>query len=108
MPRARASVSGLRADNGENQRNTNGCQFYENDADAMRMMLWDEIHNKNKMQNNRQNPTTEEISYRISEKGKSWSYEYGKLYPGRYNTPPLWQDLIPGSRMAPEGKRRGR
>ena len=25
-----------------------------------------------------------EISYRISGKGKSWSYEYGKLYPGRY------------------------
>ena len=42
------------------------------------------MHNKNKKQNNRQNPTTEEISYRISGKGKSWSYEYGKLYPGRY------------------------
>ena len=34
----RASVVGLRTDNGENRRNTNGCKFYENDADAMRMM----------------------------------------------------------------------
>ena len=73
MPRARASVSGLWTDNGENRRNPNGCKFYENDADAMRMMLWDEMHNKNKKQNNRQNPTTEEISYRISGKGKSRS-----------------------------------
>ena len=44
------------------------------------------MHNKNKMQNNRQNPTMEEITYRISGKGKSWSYEYGKLYPGRYSS----------------------
>ena len=108
MPRARASVVGLRTDNGENRGNPDGCKFYENDADAMRMMLWDEMHNKNKMQNNRQNPTTEEITYRISGKGKSWSYEYGKLYPGRYNTPPLREDLVPRSRMAPEGKGRGR
>ena len=66
------------------------------------------MHNKNKMQNNRQNPTTEEITYRISGKGKSWSYEYGKLYPGRYNTPPLREDLVPRSRMAPERNGRGR
>ena len=66
------------------------------------------MHNKNKMQNNRQNPTTEEISYSIPEKGKSWSYEYGKLYPGRYNTPPLQEDLVPRSRMAPERNGRGR
>ena len=53
------------------------------------------------------NPTTEEKSYRISGKDKSWSYEYGKLYPERYNTPPLREDLDPRSRMAPEGKGRG-
>ena len=52
------------------------------------------------------NPTTEEIINHISGKGKSWSYEYGKLYPGRYNTPPLREDLIPRSRMAPEGKQK--
>ena len=56
MPRACASVVGLRTDNGEDRRNTNGCKFYENDADAMRMMLWDEMQDKNKMQNNRQKP----------------------------------------------------
>ena len=42
------------------------------------------------------------------EKGKSWSYEYGKLYPGRYNTPPLREDLVPRSRMAPEEQRKGK
>ena len=66
------------------------------------------MNDMNKMQNKRQNPTTKEISYRISGKGKSWSYEYGKLYPGRYNTPPLREDLVPRSRMAPEGKGRGK
>ena len=66
------------------------------------------MHDMNKMQNKRQNPTTKEISYRISVKGKSWSYTYGKLYPGRYNTPPLREDLVPRSRMAPERNVRGR
>ena len=66
------------------------------------------MHNKNKMQNNRQNPTTEEIINHIAGNGKSRSYEYGKLYPGHYNTPPLREDLIPRSRMAPEGKQKGR
>ena len=46
-------------------------------------------------------------TYRISGKGKSRSYKYGKLYPGRYNTPPLREDLVPISRMAPKGKVRG-
>ena len=36
----------------------------------------------NKMQNRRQNPTTEGISYHIAENGKSWSYKDGKLHPG--------------------------
>ena len=66
------------------------------------------MHDMNNMQNKRQNPTTEEIKYRIFGKGKSWSYEYGKLYPGRYNTPPLQEDLVPRSRMAPERNERGR
>ena len=52
----------------------------------------------NKMQNKRQNPTTEGISYRIAENGKSWSYKDGKLHPGCYNTPPLQEDLVPRSR----------
>ena len=63
---------------------------------------------RTKCKTNDKNPTTKEISYRISGKGKSWSYEYGKLYPGRYNTPPLREDLVPRSRMAPERNGRGR
>ena len=71
----------------------------------MRMM---EMHDMNKMQNKRQNPTMKEISQHIAGNGKSWSYNYGKLHPGRYNTPPLQEDLVPRSRMAPErsGRRR--
>ena len=64
------------------------------------------MHDVNKMQNKNKNPTTEEITYRISGKGKSWSYEYGKLHPARYNTPPLREDLVKRSRMAPEGKQK--
>ena len=41
-------------------------------------------------------------------KGKSWSYNYGNLHPGCYNTPPLREDLVPRSRMAPERNGRGR
>ena len=76
--------------------------------DAMHMMLWDEMHDMNKMQKQGQNPTTKEITYHIAGNGKSWSYNYGKLQLGRYNTPPLREDLVPRSRMAPEGKERGR
>ena len=39
---------------------------------------------RTKCKTNDKNPTTKEISYSISGKGKSQSYEYGKLYPGRY------------------------
>ena len=30
----------------------------------------------------------------------------GTSVSGRYNTPPLQEDLVPRSRMAPEGKRK--
>ena len=30
----------------------------------------------------------------------------GAMVSGRYNTPPLREDLVPRSRMAPDGKRR--
>ena len=43
------------------------------------------MHDINKMQNKRQNPTTEGISYHIAENGKSWSYKDGKLHPGCYS-----------------------
>ena len=32
----------------------------------------------------------------------------GTTVSGRYNTPPLREDLVPRSRMAPEGKRKGK
>ena len=66
------------------------------------------MHDMNKMQNEKQNPTTERISSHIAENGKSRSYKYGKLYPGRYNTPPLREDLVPRFRMAPGKNRRER
>ena len=53
-------------------------------ANAMHMMTWYEMHDMNKMQNERQNPTTEGISYHIAENGKSRSYKYGKLHAGCY------------------------
>ena len=43
------------------------------------------MHDMNKMQNKRQNPTTEGITYHIAENGKSWRYKDGKLHPGCYN-----------------------
>ena len=61
---------------------------------------------RTKSKTNDKNPTTEEIINHIAGNGKSRSYEYGKLYPGRYNTPPLREDLVPRSRMAPEGQRK--
>ena len=39
MPRARASVSGLRTDNRGNWGNPDGCRFWKHD-DAMHMMTW--------------------------------------------------------------------
>ena len=47
----------------------------------------------NKIQNEKQNPTTEGISYHIAENGKSWSYKYGKLHPGCYNIPTYPQTI---------------
>ena len=32
----------------------------------------------------------------------------GATVSGRYNTPPLREDLVPRSRMAPEGKQKGK
>ena len=77
-------------------------EFQCNANDAMMKCM-----TRTKCKTKDKNPTTKEISYSISRKGKSWSYEYGKLYPGHYNTPPLREDLVPRSRMAPKGKGRG-
>ena len=88
-------VSDRETDNGENDR----MQEANTNANAMHMMTCDEMHDMNKMQNERKNPTTKEISYPIAENGKNWSYKYGKLHPGCYNTPPLREDLVPRSRI---------
>src|SRR3954466_5341616 len=45
MPRARASVIGLRTDKGENSENPDGCKFRKYD-DAMRMMAWQDATRK--------------------------------------------------------------
>ena len=42
------------------------------------------MHDINKMQNKRQNPTTEGKSYHIAENGKSWRFKDGKLHPRCY------------------------
>ena len=51
------------------------------------------MHDMNKMQNEDKNPTMKEISYHIAGNGKSWSYKYGMLHLGRYNSSPLQEDL---------------
>ena len=66
------------------------------------------MHDMTKYRTKDKNPTTEGKTYHIAENGKSRSYKYGKLHAGCYNTPPLREDLVPRSRMAPEGKGRGR
>ena len=108
MPRVRASVAVLRTDNRENRQNPNGCKFLKTMRMKCRWCHEMKCKTRTKCKTTDKNPTTEEIKYRISGKGKSWSYEYGKLYPGRYNTPPLREDLVPRSRMAPERNGRGR
>jgi len=55
-----------------------------NAKDAMR---WDAWHEQNAKQKTKTQPRRK-ITYRISGKGKSRSYEYGTLYPGRYTSPP--------------------
>ena len=45
MPRARASVSGLRTDNGRNEKTGTDASFEKHD-DAMRMMTWQDATRK--------------------------------------------------------------
>ena len=69
-----------KTDNGENARMHETNTY----ANGMHMMTWYDMHDMNKMENKRQNSTTEGISYHIAENGKSWSYKDGKLHPGCY------------------------
>ena len=59
--------------------------------DAMQEMAW-WMHKQNKSHDKTRN---------------SWKYS-GASVSGRYNTPPLQEDLVPRSRMAPERNGRGR
>ena len=62
MQRARASVSGLRTDNGENWGNPDGCKFWKHD-DAMRMMTWQDATRK-QMTWQRQRITERHLAHR--------------------------------------------
>ena len=64
------------------------------------------MHDMNKMQNKYKNPTTN-LTTPLRKRQDS-EYKYGKLYPGHYNTPPLREDLVPRSMMAPERNGRGK
>ena len=97
-------VSDCETDNGENARMHETNTY----AKAMHTMTWYEMHDKDKMQNKDKTQPWRESHIASPEKGKSPSHKYGKLHPGHYNTPPLREDLVPRSRMAPEGKRKGK
>ena len=59
-------VSDCKTDNGENARMHETNTY----ANEMHMTTWYEMHDMNKTQNEKQNPTTEGISYHIAEKGE--------------------------------------
>ena len=86
MLRARASVSGLRTDNGRNEETGTDASF----ENMMMQCTW--WHDEMQHASN-DNATT---ANNCMTPGTSVS--------GRYNTPPLREDLVPRSRMAPEGK----
>ena len=78
----------------------------------MQMMQRDEMHDMNKMQNKRQKPNHEGNNISPSRKWQELELQIWKVSGasvlGRYNTPPLQEDLVPRSRMALEEKERGR
>ena len=88
MPRARASVSGLRTDNGENE----GAW-----VDASFKTWWCTAHDDMIRCNTQAND--------MATTTNNWTTP-GTSVSGPYNTPPLREDLVPRSRMAPEGKRK--
>ena len=66
--------------------NEENAQMHERNmyANEMHMMTWYEKAWHDKIQNERQNPTTEGKTNHIAENGKSQSYKYGKLHAGCY------------------------
>ena len=63
------------------------------------MMTWCNAHDAEMNARTKQNHTTN--------LGKAWKASEAPVL-GRYNTPPLQEDLVPRSRMAPEGSGRAR
>src|SRR3954467_14529338 len=63
MPRARASVVGLRTDKGENSENPDRCKFRKHD-DVMRMMTWQDATRK-QMTKQQQRITGGQLAHRI-------------------------------------------
>src|SRR3954471_16437494 len=93
MPRARASVVGLRTDKGENSENPDGCMFRKHD-DAMRMMTWQDATRK-QMTKQQQRITGGQLAHRS--RGVTTLHHYERISS---------RDL----RMAPErnGRIRGK
>ena len=90
MPLARASVSGLGTDNWRKWGKPNGCMFWKHD-DAMHMMTWYAMHDTQ--------------AHDKATTANNWR-TLGTSVSGRHNTPPLREDLVPRSRMAPEEQRK--
>ena len=89
MPRACASVSGLRTDNAEKWGNPDGCMFWKT--------WWCNAHDDMTRCNTQTND--------MATTANNWRTPSTSVL-GRYNTPPLREDLVPRSRMAPEGQRK--
>ena len=88
MPRARASVVGLRTDNRKNSE-----IWTDASSKTCRCNVDDDMARCNTQTNDK--ATT----------ANNWKTP-GTSVSGRYNTPPLREDLVPRSRMAPEGKQK--
>ena len=88
VPRARASVVGLRTDNGRNEEAGIGASF---------KTWWCNAHDDMTRCNTQAND--------MATTANNWTTP-GATVSRRYNTPPLREDLVPRSRMAPEGKQK--
>ena len=73
---------------------TNGYEFLRKHAYAMRMMTWDEIHDMNKMQNERQNPTTEGNIITHSRKWQELELQIWKVTSGVLQSTYLCESTI--------------
>ena len=75
MPRARASVSGLRTDKGRNWENPGECKFRKHD-DAMHMMTWQDATRK-QMTKQQQRITRRHLAHRC--RGVTTLHHYERI-----------------------------